>query len=143
MFEVIDKIIFFWVVFYHFFLCISFLGRRSVQSSAPHPLQAVYGEIYLPLQNICLRFQSPPPVIWLRISPVFSCDKTPNPNETKGLNVLGCLPSPPSSLPPSVPHYPYRILRLRSVSQITTRSFLCPNNYLTSPSQTASFVLKC
>lgn len=65
---------------------------------------------------------------------MFSCDKTPNPDETKGLNVSGCCP-------PAALHYQLSVSRLRSVSPITTRSFLSPNNYLMPPSQTILFVL--
>lgn len=65
---------------------------------------------------------------------MFSCDKTVNPNETKGLNVSGCCP-------PAALHYQLSVSRLRSVSPITTRSFLSPNNYLMPPSQTIPFVL--
>ena len=90
---------------------------------------------YLPIQNIFPLFPpSSPPVCWLRISPMSLCDKTPNPNETKGLDVSGCCP-------PAALHYQLSISTLRSVSAINTRSFLSPNNYLTSPSQTIPFVL--
>ncbi len=77
---------------------------------------------------------SSPPACWLRISPMFSCDKTLNPNKTKGLNVSG-------SCPPAALHYWLSLSRFRSVSPITTRSFLSPNNYFTPPSQTVPFIL--
>lgn len=65
---------------------------------------------------------------------MFLCDKTLNPNETKGLNVSGCCP-------PAALHYQLSVSGLHSASAITTRSFLSPNNYLTPPSQTIPFVL--
>lgn len=99
----------------------------------------IYNMQYTPsLQTVCIcldRFFHPlfppssPPVRW--ICPVFLYDKTPNPIKTKGFDA-----SPPTAL-----HYMLSVSRLRSVAPITTRSFLSPNNYLTPPSHTITFVL--